>query len=198
MMTYSNRKKQYLPISLALVVLLNILPANDGYAQNNERKGFILGFGAGISHNSYQFSSGGFEGEKENVTAVATNFKLGFAPTNQIAIYWNSQVAFFNMDDGFGDNIFTLNGIGGLGGSYFLNETAPSIYVNAIVGFSNWGSISDSTTDNLTGFGFGIGGGYEFARHWTADCNLTIGKPKEDSLELDVSSVRVTINYLMY
>ncbi len=174
------------------MLFLGVLFMSTGmHAQNNEHKGFILGFGVGPSLNS--FDLGG------NELALNTNFKIGYSPTNQLAFYWNSQVAWFSQSVLSTDKVLTIDSVGGLAGTYYLEEQSPSLYVNALLGFANWQSFEAGTEPN-TGLGWGIGGGYEFARHWSADANLTFGKPKIGASEVasNTWAVRFSINYLMY
>ncbi len=178
-------------MKIYLIFLVALFTSSDILAQNNERKGFILGLGVGPSTNSYDF---GF-GISDNSLAFASNFKIGYAPTDQVALYWSSQVAWFKID---GLDALTTNSVAGLGGSYYLNEDAPSLYLNAVLGFANWATPFEPDASNSLGFGLGIGGGYEFARHWSPEINFTYGKPSDDFIEIKTWSVRLTINYLMY
>ena len=56
-----------------------------------------------------------------------------------------------------------INGIWGLGVSYYFKPTSPSLYINAGIGFSKW----EGTL--ILGVGVMGGIGYEFTRHWSVE-----------------------------
>jgi hypothetical protein len=175
------------------------------YAQKNERKGFFLGIGIGpglVFYDAVQVTSFNFETEKENKVTFITDFKIGYAPTNQLAIYWTSKVAWFNTTGNFSDEeFFTINGFGGVGASYFLKDTAPSPYFNVGIGYSSWSQLNiENAEEAINAFALGLsaGAGYEFARHWSAEVNLTYGKPSNDNFATRATAIRLTINYLLY
>ncbi|MGI9543374.1 MAG: hypothetical protein ACR2MX_08950 [Cyclobacteriaceae bacterium] len=184
-----------------IVILLNCINVS---AQNNERKGFILGFGVGAGLNSYQFDFelSGIDFMRESKVAFVTDFRIGYAPTDQIAIYWVSRGSWYNQEGVFslgGDKVFVINGMAGLGGSYYLEPEAPCFFVNAAVGYANWFTPFEDNPENNLGFGVGLGGGYEFSKHWSAELNLTGGKPSgDDGFSVNTWAARLTINYLMY
>jgi len=129
------------------------------------RKGFIIGFGAGIGmHRTPTFSV--FDrfgraistGGGENKIAVATDFNVGYAPTDQFLVYYSNKAAFTT------DDRVDAVGVTGGGVTYMFRPTSPSAFVNGSVGVGATGSFINGSGGE-TGAGFTFGGGYEFARH---------------------------------
>jgi len=172
-------------LSFLVLFLLTI----NAHAQNNQRKGFILGIGVGPSLHS-SVNSG-----RESME-FSTNFKIGFATSNKLSLYWNSQVDWFNQER-WGEKELFVYGIGGLGMTYYVNEKAPSLIINALIGVSSVSSL-ETSSGGYFGLGVGVGLGYEFARHWSTEINFTYGKPKRSYYEQEIGSARLTVNYLMY
>lgn len=148
----------------------------------NQRRGFVLGLGAG---------AGLIEGEE---VRFSSNFKIGGAPSDMVAIYWGSQVDWFSVD-----NELFANGVGGLGLTFYAEEESPSFLVNTLVGIASLTPISE-TDLAFTGFGWGFGIGYEFARHFSTEVNYTHGNLSNNVFDLEVEtwSVRWTLNWLLY
>lgn len=190
-------------IASVCMLVAMFLSANTS-AQNNERKGFILGIGVGAGLNSYQFDFelSGIDFMRESTVSFVSDFRIGYAPTDQIAIYWVSRGSWYNQEGVFslgGDKVFVINGMAGLGGSYYLEPEAPCFFVNAAIGYANWFTPFEDNPENNLGFGFGLGGGYEFSKHWSTELNLTSGKPSgDDGFSVNTWAARLTINYLMY
>jgi len=197
-----NDKFRWSIVSLSTIVMLFVYVS--GSAQNNERKGFILGLGVGAGFNSYQFDFelSGIDFMRESKVAVVSDFRIGYAPTEQIAIYWVSRASWYNQEGSFslgGEKVFVINGMAGLGGTYYLEPEAPCFFVNAAVGYSNWFTPFEENVENNLAFGAGLGGGYEFSKHWSSELNFTGGKPSgDDGFSVSTWAARLTINYLMY
>ena len=129
------------------------------------RKGFIIGVGAGAGiHRTPTFrvldrfgrvvSSGG----GENTLAIVTNFNVGYAPSDQLLLYYSNKAAFTT------DDRVDAVGVTGFGITYMLRRTSPTPFVSGTIGVGAAGTFIGSSKAE-TGAGFSIGGGYEFARH---------------------------------
>lgn len=129
------------------------------------RKGFIIGVGAGAGiHATPTFrvldrfgrvlSSGG----GDNKLAIATNFSVGYAPGDQLLLYYSNKAAFTT------DDRVDAVGITGFGITYMLRRTSPTAFINGTIGAGATSRFIGSS-DAEVGAGFSIGGGYEFARH---------------------------------
>lgn len=187
-------------VAVALVFLMSTC-AN---AFDGVRKGFILGFGLGVGSTSYKpgVEAMGIDvtGDSESAFGVQTDFKIGYAPSNHVQIYWASKVAWFGQDIemyacdwwtgdcvSLGTETYTVaHGIGGLGVTYYLQPVGPSFFFTGVIGLSTWMYPFESNTDTWTGFGFAFGGGYEFSPHWSVEANITHGKPGDSEYGIDV------------
>jgi hypothetical protein len=118
-----------------------------------------------------------------------TDFRLGYAPTNQIVIYYDNKVSWFKTDYGeeivvdlntgnanvlgFAD-VMVLSGLTGFGVNYFFAPQAPSPFVTGGLGLASAMAFESGASAKI-GFGFFIGGGYEFAPHWYVEGDLCYG-----------------------
>lgn len=196
--------------SLFTVLIVGVLlsVATKSSALDGRRKGFVLGIGTGGGLVSLKESSFNREGERQSQFALMTDFKIGYAPSNQLAIYWMSKVAWFGRELEFNTGPFTrftqsytvANGVGGLGLAYYLQPKGPSPYLTGGVGFSSWATPFEEGTDAFYGFGLALGAGYEFSKHWSFEGNLTLGRQEDNSSSYSIKTlaVRFTINVLAY
>jgi hypothetical protein len=129
------------------------------------RKGFIVGAGAGAGfHRTPTFSvldrfgrvvsSGG----GDNKLAIMTNFSIGYAPSDQLLLYYSNKVAFTT------DDRVDAVGMTGFGVTYMLRPTSPTTFVSGGIGAGIARRLIGSSSSE-SGTGFSVGGGYEFARH---------------------------------
>ncbi len=141
--------------SLALVAAQ--VPASDPVSAN--RKGFIVGIGGGGAfHRSPAFSTLGQEWN----FAVLTDFKIGYAATDQVLLHYSNRVAFTTAA------AYDVVGVTGFGTTYMFKPTTPSAFVNGAVGFAVGGDIINTSSPDR-GTGFSVGGGYEFRRRLSVD-----------------------------
>ena len=169
-----------------------LLAPGEGVAQ---RKGFILNLGIGGG----SFSAGAAEGGPRNsATGITTDFKIGWAPSDQVLLYYSNDAAFFS-DPTFDDDVINVSGLTGFGATWFVRPAAPSFYVGGSIGVSTWAFISnDGDSDAITGSGFAITGGYEFARHFMIDADVVFGRPGDEFGRLSTRTIRLAINWLLY
>ena len=138
-----------------LLVCLALFPslsaASDAAAQ---RKGFIIGFGAG---------AGVTTGDVSTRIAASTDFKIGAMVGKSVQLYYTSKQ---NFQSSGGSLI--VSGLAGLGVTY---EMASGFNINGTAGFADW-TILESGTD--AGFGLGLGFGYEIADLWVLNLGGTL------------------------
>ncbi|KAA0230733.1 hypothetical protein EDS67_07485 [candidate division KSB1 bacterium] len=208
-----NLMKRYAFI-LALISGMMVSFTNSSFAWDGQRKGFIIGIGAGGGLATYKpyttFSDFGSnpdsEMNRENKFALMTDFKIGYAPSNQVALFWMSKVAWFGHTNEFADGSsqsYTFaSGVGGLGVAYYFQPQGPSPYLTAGLGFSTFSAPFERDFDGLFGSGLALGAGYEFSNHWSVEGNFTWGSPNEeyfgDEVGIKTWAARVTINVLGY
>ena len=163
----------------------------DALAWDGQRKGFILGFGLGPGLTSFtqtvEYKGMRETSDRENEFGLQTDFKIGYAPNNFLQIYWMSKVSWF-----------IAHGVAGLGISYYFKPESPSPYLTGGLGYSSWTTPFEVGAEAWYGPGLSVGVGYEFFRHWSAEVNLSWGKPEEKffGISLNVLSVRFTVHYL--
>lgn len=209
---------------ICLFAFLFVPAQGDGFAWDSQRKGFVIAGGVGLGGSAQEVSDSG----KSNSFAFATNFKIGFSPTNSLAISYFQKSSWFNatqtvLPGEFGGPLTTqqvdfilTNGVAGLGFDYFLKPTNPSWFVTGGFGLGWWAQPFEENTScklpdfpvifpclETTGFGLVIGGGYEFKKHLSLEMNVMWGTPNGRQSDLvDVTSNRLhvffTINYIGY
>ena len=161
--------------SVSIVLFLLFVLGGVSHAWDGNRKGFIAGIGLG----------GGQTDFGADYTGVLTNFKLGFAPSNQLLLYWHSTVVFF--EDDFVEDIW-IDGMGGLSAEYhFIDKPRNSLYGILGLGYHNVANTDEG--DNEMGFGVRVGLGFEFLRHVSIEATLMKGFNDEpyDSMVMGVS-----------
>ena len=184
----------------ALLVLIAIaVMATSATAFNGERKGFILGFGAGVSWSSFKGEVEGFDlGDTETKFGIGTDFKIGAGINDQLLIYYVNRVAWLKSDN------FTSNGdlleditiassVGLVGISYYFKTEAPAWYVVGAIGVSTWSAPLESNSEMFTGFGVTGGVGYEFTPHWSLEATVNWGKPTKTIIGYDVEITAISV-----
>jgi hypothetical protein len=99
-------------------------------------------------------------GGGEHKLAIATQFNAGYAPNDQVLLYYSNKVGFTT------DDLVDAVGVTGFGVTYMLRPTSPTPFVSGSVGVGVAGTFIGSS-DAESGAGYTIGGGYEFARHYS-------------------------------
>ncbi len=150
---------------MVMTVLLATVTASKAFDGN--RKGFMLGFGAGGSITSFTQTLSGlgapFDGtsDRENSFGFATSFKIGAGFNEQFMLYYVNNLAWFSLDNVLGETVTIGNGVGLIGVSYYLQPEKPSMYILGLIGLATWDAIFESDSSASTGFGLGGGFGWE-------------------------------------
>ncbi|HWR83933.1 MAG TPA: hypothetical protein VN285_11585 [Candidatus Deferrimicrobium sp.] len=193
-------------MQVALIACLMLAMTSTALGFNGQRKGFIIGGGLGIGLTSvsqtFKVGSVSIDTDSESKAGFQSDFKIGFGATEQVLVYWSSKVSWFSadyvvynpiLDDFVAEAMTTASGFGGVGLTYYFKPVAPSPYVSGGLGFSTWALPFEEGAETYIGFGLSIGGGYEFARHWSVEGDLVWGKPSKDIGGVDVSYNPLTI-----
>jgi hypothetical protein len=172
--------------------------AQPGPAVTAERKGFIIGIGGGpglVRRDGREVRNQAgillVSIPSANFFSIVTDFKVGYAPSDQLLLYYSNNAA-FSRDD-FDD--FFLVGLSGGGVTYLMKATSPTPFVSGSVGVATLSSIVEDT-DAEYGVGFSVGGGFEFARHWSVDGQVIFARFGDGFLNHTV--FRGGINFLFY
>lgn len=179
-----------LPVLMGCAIL--VLCAPDSVLA--QRQGFILNLGLGVGETKYSLngsnalSNGG----------IATDFKIGYAPSDQLLIYYSNDASFFTLK-GAEDFLF-VSGLTAIGAKYFLEPSSPSFFVDGSLGFSVFRALEAESpmSAGASGIGLSVGGGYEFARHWLVGLDLVFGRPDEGTASFDTRTIRIALNWLLY
>jgi len=203
------------------VLIVSLTLASSALAWDGHRKGFILGAGFGPGSTFYSMKDeAGYEDEvmeshdrgDYHGYGVYSNLKIGYAPTDQIKIYLESENTYFRGEVEIGHT-----GVSGIGVGYYLKPESPSWYMSAGIGYSTWNPPLfppfEVLFEEYNYLGFGLRGavGYEFARHFGVEFNFMWGNPTRDKpwtpahdgydydlTIINAMSVGLTINALGY
>lgn len=176
-----------------LIIIVFALISGVSFAA--ERKGFILGIGAGGSSIALTQKNGS-QSTKNVESGLATNFKIGYAPTDELEIYWSSKVAWFNLNSSE-----LIAGVAGLGVTKYFGGSAPCPFVSVGAGYAN---IQDYnvTQDQYLGTGLYLGVGYELIEHVNVELDMLYSTDapftNDNNWKADLTAIMLTINAEMY
>jgi len=160
-----------LVVFLGMVLCLSVATASDVAAQ---RRGFIIGFGAGPGFTT---------GDVDSRVGIATDFKIGGMLGESLQLYYSakSNLLFYDGDP-------EATGVSGIGAAYVL----PSGFnINGLAGLATWVDFDGGTSN---GFGLGAGVGYEFTDKWVFNVGGTFGVFEGDK----VFNIAATISILSH
>lgn len=206
-------------VAVLLTVVLVLSGVSSSYGQETAseqtgRRGFIIGFGVGPGYShvkqTIEFGYYEFSGSIDKA-AVNTDFKIGLAVNRQTLVYWSSRVAWFadeigslyyNYSSGsyymVSEDATFASGVGGIGVSYYLRPSLPSLYFTGTLGYSSFGTPFNDNYDTEYGVGGAAGIGYEFAPHWTFEAIIVYGHTTHNELSTNALSLKATINLLSF
>ncbi len=183
----ARRSRIYVFLLLAVVgsLLLTPLP---GAAQ---RSGFIIGVGAGPGYVSFPGSP-----SRTGKVTVATDFKIGYAPSEAWAIYWSADTHFYSGESD--EASLGLLGVGGIGVTRFLRPDLPVAYVDGSLGFGTSGVfLNDGGVEQQHGLGLTLGTGLALSNIAFLDLDLLYTHISFDfGQTLTYYGVKVSINFL--
>ena len=194
--------------------LLIVLPGASS-AFDGDRAGFIFGLGLGLGKATQSAdASESFGGADVSVgidisnTGVATDFKLGGGVNEKVWVYYHSRSIFYTYDfefedpwsgSSFSESITTVQGISGIGVSYFLEPEAPSFFFTGTLGAGGIVEMSDGDSGGEVGLGFEIGAGYEFSPSFFVEAAIMRAVLDEMAgAEFSVSNALVTVSWVGY
>ena len=179
---------------ILLSTILSVLAISSSlYAFDEEKEGFILSIGAGISTVNTEVKIGNL-GADENSFGLSTSFKIGYGFTNQFLLYYMNDVSWYGYDNDPNDDTYT-SGITGIGASYYLEENSP-YYLMGSIGIGSLFNFSEN--EGETGNAFAIGGGYEVSPHFQIEVTYLSTSIEDNGVELNTDAVRITANYMWY
>ena len=167
-------------VCVSFLILASQLSAFDG-----QRKGFILGGGIGGGYLSYHepfdFSL--------NKAALATNFKIGYAPSNTFEVFYTNNISWF----GYGSGTFAI-GASCIAVTKYTKPEGKGLFITGGLGWAAFMRV-DRDTGTESGFGAFLGLGHDIAKHWYIQADVLY-----TNLESSWYSwgFRVTLNVLAF
>lgn len=160
-----------------LLVLTAAVTAN---AFDYERKGFVIGVGAGYAP---LMTGSTDEGTLilDDKAGLGANFIVGYAWNNRDMILYLTDAGIYedtvNVYCGgilvHQNEINFSQGFGGLAFRHYLSDSAPSAFVTAGVGLQLW--LPNERFSCHRGVGFLVGAGYEFVKHFQVSGSYSFG-----------------------
>ena len=203
-------------VLLILIVLITLFLIVNAYAFDGKRKGFFLGGGLGpgltLQKETIEYS-GWFEGQEsetsgwESKFGLVTNFKIGYAPSNLLEIYftvkdswYGSTIYWWGLES---EDVVMASGFWGPGVTYYFKPEAPSYFITGGFGLSTLSLPFESDAEIKFGGGLFAGAGYEFKCHFNVELDLMFGEVSSLSLfgiepKTTVLSIMLTVNALAY
>ena len=178
----------------------NTYNSSEGYSytsSNKGREGFIIGFSYGRQSTELDFSlnynNNSYNSSSEDDDGTATDFKIGFAPSNSLSIYYTNKVAWYD------DDVLSHTGIGA---TFFLNSSKEldiwkqSAFITASIGRSKLESNSSyGSYNSMEGTGYSFGVGVEPAKNLMIEMVWCFAKIEEAPYSVDYSFSDYHIEY---
>jgi opacity protein-like surface antigen len=181
---------------------------------DNDKKGFVLGAGAGLGEDiikPYVEINGkkGYGSVSAN-TAVDFDAKIGYNFTGRVELALVNKMDFMRP---YSETI--LHEAPSIELSYYVRERTPSMHICGSLGWAFWCYPSDSKWDSLygcNGFCFSVGGGLELIKHVSAQIEYQYSQPENTAVDpflasaysIDFSqtnyihAIRLTVRYTFY
>ncbi|MCF6243920.1 MAG: porin family protein [Sulfurovum sp.] len=178
---------------LISTILASVLSVSSLSAFDEQKKGFLLSYGAGASFIDTKVKTGKV-GTDGSTFGLATSFKVGYGFTNQFALYYMNDISWFESEnDPYGHT--HSSGFSGISGSYYITESSP-IYVTAGVGIGTFSNFSELKVE--TGESYLLGAGYEFSPHVQVEATYHSNTIEEKNVDLSTDALKITVNYMLY
>ena len=180
---YSNFIKK-----TALAIVVSSVLATSAFSFDNKREGFIIGLGAGFHSTNFEY-----QGDDISKSGFATSLKIGYGFSEDVTLYYIRNASWFKSDDNL-----HVNGMMGIGSTYYFSPRAETFYLSGAVGLGDFADLDDNEAES--GFGLMLGAGYELKKHIKLEANMIMSTIDLDYHDEDLTptSFQLTINYLWY
>ncbi|HFU77349.1 MAG TPA: hypothetical protein ENK68_02470 [Epsilonproteobacteria bacterium] len=170
------------------VVLLGsgILLSSSLEAFDNNREGFFVSLGAGVSQTSHR----PYESSNSH-TGFGTSQKIGYGLTNQWIVHLTREDSWFKYDS---DQYVSC--VLGFGATYYLSENKGSLFFSASLGAGSFNNID--TDKNKFGPGVSLSVGYEMLEHLNAEITFMAADVEIDDKQVDPATFKMGISYSWY
>ena len=179
---------------IILFILFIIFSYSKVFCVDGQKKGFIIGGGLGIGLliNTSAVISTPYNTEYKEV--FLTDFKIGYAPSNTLQIFFSNKVSWLGVND--------IIGLYSIGLSQYLSEAETGLFISASfgVGLSLLNAPLLKNIDSSIGFGVYGGVGYEFSKHSNIEVDFLYSSftEKNPKREMDSICIRLSLNILAY
>jgi hypothetical protein len=192
---------------LIFLLLFLLIFTTSALAFDGKRKGFVMGGGLGFAPVSRWSTSG----LNESSVGWGDDVLIGYAWNEKNMIILESNGTFYKSDIFDADIIqfflgptwyhyfgpqegrtfFSVVGVGG----YCFGLPPFYSYINICI---NCGEMPPTPPSSARGFGYLIGGGYEFAKHFQIGAYLAGGKTSEYGTNYDNVHIMILLNNIDY
>lgn len=189
------------------ISLNNLLPNPTGILLKYNRKGLV--FSIGIGTGFYREEAEGFvtsrlqthEPDPVENLGLYSDITFGYGFNNQFLIYCFNKANWRFESYANADTDIFISYLQGFGTSYFFKEMTKSPFVSAGLGIAAL-DVLNQDTEKTNGFGFFLGGGYQFEGHFLVQVDMIFGRPDVQVLEEKISyktfSFNVSFCYFFY
>ncbi|MEW6050209.1 MAG: hypothetical protein AB1644_04005 [Candidatus Zixiibacteriota bacterium] len=179
--------------SLAAIVLLS----GTSFAFNGQRRGFVLGGGAGIAATSKWKVEvpiwNATVGVDESAAGVAFQFIIGGAFDDNNMLVYEGNAAMYNSDF-FDESVGQA--FNGAAWYHYFGAVGKSAFSTVGLGLQYFKVGDFDATD--PGIALLLGGGYEFARHWQAGVYISFGKTKDAGVDFEHSHLSFIVSGIAF
>ncbi len=172
--------------SIIISVLSFFIIVSTSFAFDGSRTGFVIGGGMGFGpYNSYKIGN-----NTESGNGLGANFLLGYAWNNKNMIVFEvngNSYRINGLDASNSINIFSWY--------HYFGETGKSFYSVASLGLYSF-YLEDLEFD--PDYGYMIGCGYEFARHWQIGAYISGGYSETNGEDYNLLHVNILISTIAF
>jgi hypothetical protein len=166
-------------------------------AFDGNRKGFVIGFGAGFSPVAHWSRNG--DDRSESRTAISFSLPIGYAWDNHNILVYEPPPAFFRSTE-FND-AGTMQGVWAIRWYHYFGPPGRALFSTVGIGrsvFSVGCEKAGGGNIYATGLGFMAGGGYAFFWHLQAGLYVSTGWGSDDGFDYSHTTVSMMLTVLAY
>lgn len=175
--------------------LLTIANTN-AHAFDGKRKGFQLGLGLGAQMpkltDKHNIATSNVE-PKQN---LAISFQIGYGFSNRVIGYFGFKTGSILLDEQKASI-----GVGGIGGSLYLTELSPSLYLTGLIGVASVALDEEEKDQSDSGDAWLVGIGYEVAERLQLELShaqAELTDPNNTANASTLNSSFLTLQYVWY
>lgn len=184
---------------LILAALLTVVLAGRATAFDGQRKGFVLGGGAGFAPRA-SWKSDAPDDPEDNGAGTAINVFIGYAWDRANMIGFEANLASYDSDINDG-RASVYQGFRGISWYHYFGDERRSFFTVAGFGlyayiYQNFDNNNDGSNDQ--GAGALMGGGYEFLKHWQVGVYASAGRTSTPTYDFDHSHISLLVDGVLF